>query len=166
MWSLRTEQRLTVLELDPPGQSTEGAFSSSGAHIAVGYDDGRVGVWRFPDGALVRSLSPHEGRVACLAYATNETLATGGLDRSIAVIAKDGTLLGRLLGHEQPVRAIAWADDGHTLVSAGNDATVKFWGRRSRQYRHPSCESGGAPRAWRRDQFDFHLARRGSYPDR
>jgi WD40 repeat protein len=39
----------------------------------------------------------------------------------------EGRVLLALRGHTQVLRAIAFSPDGHRLVSAGDDRTIKVW---------------------------------------
>lgn len=73
-------------------------------------------------------LTGHLGPVLSLAVSPDgKTFASGGYDRTIRLWdARTWTEIGRLLGHDGEVGALAYSRDG-TLVSGGNDGTIRFW---------------------------------------
>ncbi|MCI0348563.1 MAG: hypothetical protein L0Z53_03980, partial [Acidobacteriales bacterium] len=44
-----------------------------------------------------------------------------------------GRFLGDFTGHKQAVVSVAFSPDGKTLVTGGNDGTVRFWNLQTRQ---------------------------------
>ena len=57
-----------------------------------------------------------------------DAVAAGLLDGSAAVLrAADGAILGRLRWHEERVAAVAFADGGDELATAGWDGQVRRW---------------------------------------
>jgi WD40 repeat protein len=68
-------------------------------------------------GVTLSALSP-DGRLAATACPGPEILLWD---------ATTGRLHRRLSGHENEVMALAWADGGRTLLSAGTDRTLRAW---------------------------------------
>jgi WD40 repeat protein len=70
--------------------------------------------------AIQDRLPQMETRGAALTSSTT----TGSIDRAQVVIPAP---VARLTGHAGPVTALAYSDDGATIISAGKDATVRVW---------------------------------------
>jgi WD40 repeat protein len=58
-------------------------------------------------------------------------LVSGGSDGTIKIWSlADGSRIrevGALIGHEAPVKGLAFIDGGRTLVSGGYDTTIRLW---------------------------------------
>lgn len=80
--------------------------------IGVGVASGAV--------AIQDRLPRMETRGAALTSSTT----TGSIERPQVVIP---TPVARFAGHAGPVTALAYANDGATIISAGKDATVRIW---------------------------------------
>ena len=75
------------------------------------------GVRQFPAVVTALDIQPR-GRL----------VAAAGDDHVIRIWnMDDGTLVHRLVGHTDWVRAVAFSPDGTTLVSSGNDRRVLLW---------------------------------------
>src|SRR5262245_40919575 len=75
-------------------------------------------------------------RLVCIATLTGLCSLPGRLVPALGhrTAATPGDLKPRLvlqLGHDYSVRAVAFAPDGATLASAGNDGRIKVWDARS-----------------------------------
>jgi len=96
----------------------------------------------------IESNEPHE--VAChgatdLAFSPDARfLAAGqGEGRILVFETQHGRRVGELSGHKAPITALEFSPDGRTLVSAGDDAVVRWWHvaewRELVQLPHPSA---------------------------
>jgi WD40 repeat protein len=70
---------------------------------------------------------PAEG--ACVAWSRDSLLlAIGGNFRELFVYgAESGELRHKLVGHDGPVRSVAFSNDGKSLYSGSDDGTVRGW---------------------------------------
>jgi WD40 repeat protein len=54
-------------------------------------------------------------------------MATAGVDKTIKLWGRDGTLLATLTGHQSFVRGVKFSPDSLWLASASDDGSVKLW---------------------------------------
>jgi WD40 repeat protein len=108
-------------------------FSADGAVVASGSLAGEVKVWS-ADGRLLRALSPFTTAVRALAFSPDgKRLAMGGAapmtgsTRLLRVLTVDGGQMADVTGHAYDVIRLAFTPDGGTLVSLGQDHTVRTW---------------------------------------
>ena len=124
-------------------------FSPDGSWLASGANDDTIKIWEISTGHLLRTLYGHSSNVNALAVSPDgKLLASGSGDMTskrefptfrqggIVGGTRDNTIkiwdvqTGReiktLRGHELPVGAVAFSEDGRTLTSASGD-TVKVW---------------------------------------
>jgi WD40 repeat protein len=132
-----------VRKLSAPGKGAISclAFSPNGNDLAVGRGDNLVTIW-----AVKRATPRHEivvaGNVAVsLAWsADGKTLAVGGVNHQARVyelpagkliaactVAVPEALRGPAAAKKGAIQCVAIAGDGRTLVTAGNDNTVRLW---------------------------------------
>ena len=105
------------------------AVSPSGELIASAGADGTVKLWRMSDGALLRTLTGHEGDVNGVAFSPNGSLvASAGADGTVRVWrVQDGQLQHTLTHGGGIALSVAFAPNGQLLASGGEDGTVKLW---------------------------------------
>lgn len=134
------------------------AFSSDGAWLASGANDGLVCVWQTPSGELARGMRHGFGWVACVAFSPDGTkLATAGSDKAIRLWdLSSGKQVGILKGHTDVVRSVVFGQ-GDTLFSTGEDNEVFAWdlATMSRDERLPD---GRLPRGEREGLIVYALA--------
>jgi WD40 repeat protein len=105
------------------------AVSPSGELIASAGADGTVKLWRMSDGALLRTLTGHEGDANGVAFSPDGSLvASAGADGTVRVWrVQDGQLQHTLTHGGGIVLSVAFAPNGQLLASGGEDGTVKLW---------------------------------------
>jgi WD40 repeat protein len=105
------------------------AVSPSGELIASAGADGTVKLWRMSDGALLRTLTGHEGDANGVAFSPDGSLvASAGADGTVRVWrVQDGQLQHTLTQGGGIVLSVAFAPNGQLLASGGEDGTVKLW---------------------------------------
>lgn len=113
--------------------------------VTVG-QDGIALVWNAESGERSPPFTGHQGPVYCAAFTSDgASIVTGGYDRQLLVWKTDGLkpfrfrnlgagepvkpdpeyqVLGR---HDASIRSLSVSQDGHLLLSGGQDNTVRLW---------------------------------------
>ncbi|MBI5533082.1 MAG: protein kinase [Deltaproteobacteria bacterium] len=103
-------------------------FSSDGKLLATGSQDTTVRLWDIETGAARGTLSGSVGDVKDLAFGpSNALLASGSLDGSIRVWRLPEGTLRNEFHHDGRITAIAFDDEGKSIVSAWLGETVRIF---------------------------------------
>jgi WD40 repeat protein/serine/threonine protein kinase len=105
------------------------AFSPDGKRIATGDTDGHLKLWNGADGSAITSTDAFKDAVLRLAYSPDGSIiAAVGRGETIALfVAADAKPIRVLEGHKAIVGGMAFVPNSHTLVTASNDQSIRFW---------------------------------------
>ncbi|MEO1526662.1 MAG: hypothetical protein AAFX06_14595 [Planctomycetota bacterium] len=109
------------------------AFSPDAKRLAIGggypSEEGVVKVYAWPTLDLLHSKTCHEDSVVGLAWQNDTTVLSASLDRTIQRIKLDseGNDSQPLTGHSRGVTTVCPLPDGKTLVSGGEDQSLRVW---------------------------------------
>jgi WD40 repeat protein/serine/threonine protein kinase len=124
---LGSEVRSVALEYSAESLSVSG----DGKKLAVVVPDDKVEIRSATDAELLgTAIETGQGRVTDLALSRDgRRLATGGTNTKIALWSlPDGKRTRLIIGHLDPVTAVAFADEDRLLLSASEDGTARMWG--------------------------------------
>lgn len=109
------------------GNGTVVAFAHAAGVFASGGSDGRLRLWRVPDGAALAGWTAHDGSIHGIAFLDRDRkLLTAGYDGRLALWSRDGTpLRGRDM--PSPVTAMAADETAGLVVTGHDDGRVRLW---------------------------------------
>tara|TARA_R110002072_G_scaffold145459_1_gene291874 strand:+ start:21027 stop:28172 length:7146 start_codon:yes stop_codon:yes gene_type:complete len=122
-------------------------FSPDEKKIVTVSQDGTAIVWDVTTGEPGAPFTGHDGPVYSAAFSSNgDAVVTGGYDKRVLVwrpsdvrpydftrlTSKNGSVVPppkfrSLDGHEGPVRAVAFSQDGSRIISGSQDNTIRLW---------------------------------------
>ncbi len=105
------------------------AFQPNADVLAVGYDDGAVRLWDWPNQKMLQQIHAHRSAVSAIAFSADGLrFASAGEDRAIHLWeTKTAKPVGSLIGHTDRIPGLVWHPDGRRLYSAGWDTTARVW---------------------------------------
>ncbi|XP_056296010.1 WD40 repeat-containing protein SMU1 isoform X1 [Pseudoliparis swirei] len=105
-------------------------FSRDTEMLATGAQDGKIKVWKIQSGQCLRRFErAHSKGVTCVSFCKDSSqLLSASFDQIIRVHGlKSGKTLKEFRGHTSFVNEAAFTPDGHHVISASSDGTVKMW---------------------------------------
>ncbi|WP_158891622.1 helix-turn-helix domain-containing protein [Amycolatopsis anabasis] len=134
LWSTASTEHPVLLGTVPgTGQGNALALSADGTLLAIGREDGGIGLWNVADPARpvdLGILRTHAKAVRSLAFApAGRLLVTGSDDFTSQLWDLSGppVQVATLTTHIATIRALAFSPDGATLGTGSDDRTVHLW---------------------------------------
>ncbi|MBN2495027.1 MAG: protein kinase [Deltaproteobacteria bacterium] len=115
------------------GKGLSSRFSPDGRHLATGWEDGWIRVFRLPDGSPGTEIAAHRAGIWDLAFsADGRQLASGSRDRSARLWSFDpgSEVLLPVRRFDAPSAAVLglrFDPSGQRLISVGYDNKVRVW---------------------------------------
>ncbi|HLZ41768.1 MAG TPA: caspase family protein [Candidatus Sulfotelmatobacter sp.] len=123
------DQRVDYVLAQPGfGNTTALSFSGNGAAVAVGSEDGNVGIRDLASHSFLQTTKAHAGSVAAVAFSpSGQLVASAGADHLVKIWNLSSGKAISLEGHSGPVFCVAFSHDGSTLASGGADSRIILW---------------------------------------
>ncbi len=108
------------------------ASSSDGQQLATGFDNGALSLWRLKQEETKPWPENIGGPVTVYALSPSRSLlaVAGVANGRPAIFVKNldnDQMTHTLLGHDAPIRSLAFANDNNRIVSGGDDRTIRVW---------------------------------------
>jgi len=136
MWSPRTGRCTGTLQRFHTGWVLSVAWSSDGQWLAASSEDGWVRVWAVDGGSVHEEYERSAlggGKALCMGWSPLDgpVLAVGEAGGKVVVcdVAHRGApgAVQVVDGHASEVQSLVWQGDGHGMVTAAWDGTVRVW---------------------------------------
>ncbi|KAF5350343.1 hypothetical protein D9758_012800 [Tetrapyrgos nigripes] len=105
-------------------------FSSDGKMLALGLEDGMIGIMNLLTGKYIQELQGHTDLVEAVGFSPDGTkLASGSGDKTLRLwdVAACSQITEPLQGHTKSVNSVAFSPDGTKLASGSRDKTLRLW---------------------------------------
>ena len=103
------------------------SYSPSSRRVVSGSKDHTAIVWAVPSMAALHSLTGHKQSIRAVAYISETIVATGGHDKLVCVWdTVTAKCMHELKLHADMVNVLVLSADGNSLISGGDDHTIKL----------------------------------------
>ena len=103
------------------------AFDARSETLATGGSEGRIRLWRLPDGQELSHWQAHTGSLQGMQFLNrDQELLSAAYDGTLARWTKAGTLLQRIMT-PSPVTGMAADETAATIVTGHRDGHVRLW---------------------------------------
>ncbi|HEX4696947.1 MAG TPA: TIR domain-containing protein, partial [Candidatus Udaeobacter sp.] len=109
------------------------SWHPDGKRIISAGGEQTIKVWDSESGALIQTLSGHEGSIFSVAVsAQGDWVVSAGADKMVKVWnLKADPLVRTLRGHKGVISNVAWNPDGKSVVTGSEDGTIRVWNSES-----------------------------------
>lgn len=150
VWAADTMQEVTQLVAHTAAVNTA-AFSPDGKWLVTGGDDGVIHLWdvyqlkNSPSTVQPVALVGHQAKIVHLSFNAGGTvLLSSSWDHRVGVwnLQSPDTAARFLDGHQGPVNAALFSEDGSYIYSAGADGHIRYWRASTGEYIRSPVRNG------------------------
>lgn len=129
VWVIEDRQPKHIEVPQPVATPVTHAWSTNGAWLATGNEDGTIAIWDWKKRKVVRSISTTSPTAPVLAWhPEGKRLASAGEDAVIYLWdPHTGHSPLSLSGHANTITGLDWSPDGFRLASSSGDGTIRVW---------------------------------------
>ncbi|MDH3250943.1 MAG: WD40 repeat domain-containing protein, partial [Acidimicrobiia bacterium] len=129
LWDVSPSGSRELLSVGTDEPATFSAYSTDGAKLATGTEQGDVAVWDAATGERIAVLGGHTNRIFGGGFSPDGTLlVTSGEDQTARVWdVSSGTELFAITEHTDTVWSAAFSPDGTKFATGGLDGLVALW---------------------------------------
>lgn len=129
LWELHEEPQSTQLLLEVGEPCHTLAVHPQGNQLLLGTEGGRLLQLPLEPGATPQPVSEYEGRVTIVRYSpSGQQCASNSTTATAQLWSLEGSgSVSFLQGHQRPITALAWSEDGAWLATGSNDLTIRLW---------------------------------------
>lgn len=148
-WNTQTGEEISSAQVDRRLRAEALVFHPDGNRVVVGDYAGFVAAWDIDSGnftVLKERAEQPAMRVAISSDGTRIAAAFGNYHRPGRVVVWDlasGEELAVLVGHTEPIRAVAFTDDDYVIATASWDGTARLWDIESQEVISTLNSDGG-----------------------
>lgn len=113
-----------------PGFITDLDFAPDGRYLVASCTNKEVYIFNCHNGRLLnRFEKAHNDAVSRVRFVSDFHFVSGSVDGTMVLwdIRKQGTELGKLIGHTKPIRSIDYDRNLDWIISSAQDGQVRFW---------------------------------------
>ena len=145
-WSGRAEAPLAALPHD--GTARVVAYSSDGASLLTGSEDGTARLWRADTGEPMGQPMRHEGSVLVAVFSPDsQSVLTASRDKTVRLwSAQDGTAKSFVVRHAAEPTVALFSPDGTQVLTASQDGAARLWAPQSGEPLSPWLRHEGSVR--------------------
>ncbi|WP_210572361.1 helix-turn-helix domain-containing protein [Streptomyces sp. GESEQ-4] len=129
LWDVDSGEVTARLPGHPKRSVRSLAFTADGRDLVGGSFDGTVRVWDVRRAQVRKTYVTHGDSVMAVAVGEDGTLVSGAQDNTAQIrdLHRPDAEPLTLTGHTGPVNAVALSPDGGTVVTGGEDRTLRVW---------------------------------------
>ncbi|MBI1321840.1 protein kinase [bacterium] len=130
-----TARKRILQDWETGGEMTTLAFVPNSDHICAAESSGRLFVWDFETGEMIRLIEGDGNRIRHMSFLRDSSfLAAGDVTGQLHLWnVETGIEIFSLHGHEAPVNRVACSSDGNAIATIAHDGSVRLWfGQESR----------------------------------